>query len=73
MTKADARVQLALQAHFGLPCVCFKPIQQPTNDLDGYWHVRMKDMAGVVFVRQNGIGELLMHGPTRATILHDAE
>lgn len=72
-TKADLRVLRSLEARFGKPIVCFIPIAQPTDETNGYWHFRVKDHTGVGFVRQNGIGELLMYGPVLSELLQEAD
>jgi len=67
-TKADKNVIAELEARFGKPLACFKPICQPNGVEDGYWHCRVSGIEGVIFVRQNEIGELHMYGPTKSVV-----
>lgn len=68
-TDADMQVQRLVEKRFDKKITFFYPIQQPTSQFDGYWHIRLKGGDETIFVRQNGAGELLVYGPVKPELL----
>ena len=72
-TEADKRVIRALEAKFNRPLVYFLPIVQPNGTDFGYWHCRIANETGILFVRQDDMAGLHIYGPIRGETLPDPD
>lgn len=67
-TELDKRVIAALEKRFGEAVVFFHAIREPGTG-DRYWHVRIHGIDGVVFVRQNAVGDFYVYGPSKGEVI----